>query len=108
AGLASERLRSQQLRQPRERGKAQPFSATRALMQFDAFAAAAFNTGHISATNDADGVYRHIPLLLKIDTAYLPTMALSMFLDALKVPWEAVTVEWGRTMTIPDIPGSRL
>jgi adenylate cyclase len=107
-GLAYERLRSEQLRQPRERGEAHPFYATHALMQLDAFAAAAFNTGHISASNDADGVYRHLPLLLKIDTAYLPTMSLSMFLDAVKVPWDAVTVEWGRSVTIPAIPGSTL
>jgi len=107
-GLAYERLRSEQLRQPRERGEAHPFYATHALMQLDAFAGAAFNTGHISASNDADGVYRHLPLLLKIDTAYLPTMSLSMFLDAVKVPWDAVTVEWGRSVTIPAIRGSTL
>jgi adenylate cyclase len=107
-GLAYERLRSKQLRQPREQGEAHPFAATRALMQFDAFAAVAFNTGHIYATQDADGVYRHLPLLVKIDTAYLPTMSLAMFLDAVKVPWEAVTVAWGRTVTIPAVPGSTL
>jgi len=106
--LAYERLRSAQLRQPREQGAAQPLYGTSALMQFDAFAAAAFNTGHIGASQDADGVYRHIPLLVKIDTAYLPSMALSVFLDAVKVPWEAVTVHWGRTMTIPALPGSTL
>src|SRR5947209_5365760 len=87
---AYERLRSEQLRQPRERGAAQPFYVTGALMQFDAFAEAAFNTGHIGASQDADGVYRHLPLLVKIDTAYLPSMALSVFLDTVKVPWEAV------------------
>jgi adenylate cyclase len=108
SGLAYERLRSEQLRQPREQGEAHPLYATRALTQLDAFAAVAFNTGHISATNDADGVYRHLSLLLKIDTAYLPTISLSMFLDAVKVPWDAVTVEWGHAMTIPAIPGSRL
>ena len=74
--LAYERLRSEQLRQPREQGAAQPLYATRALMQFDAFAAAAFNTGHIGASQDADGVFRHLPLLVKIDTAYLPSMCI--------------------------------
>jgi adenylate cyclase len=108
SGLAYERLRSEQLRQPREQGKAQPFYSTRALMQFDAFAEAAFNTGHIGASQDVDGVFRHLPLLVKIDTAYLPSMALSMFLDTVKVPWEAVTVHWGHTMTIPALPGSTL
>ena len=47
---------------------------------------------------DADGVYRHLPLLLKIDTAYLPTLSLSMFLDAVKVPFEAAH---GATGVIP-------
>jgi adenylate cyclase len=77
-------------------------------MQFDAFAEAAFNTGHIGASQDADGVFRHLPLLVKVDTAYLPSMSLSVFLDTVKVPWDAVTVHWGHTMTIPAFPGSTL
>jgi len=105
---AYERLRSEQLRQPREQGAAQPLYITKALMQFDAFAEAAFNTGHIGASQDADGVFRHLPLLVKIDTAYLPSMALSVFLDTVKVPWESVTVHWGHTLTIPARPGSTL
>jgi adenylate cyclase len=107
-GLAYKRLRSEQLRQPREQGKAQPLYVTSARMQFDAFAAAAFNTGHIGASQDADGVSRHLPLLVKIDTAYLPSMSLSVFLDMVKVPWEAVLVHWGHTLTIPALPGSTL
>jgi len=106
-GLAYERLRSQ-LRHPRERGEASPVYATHALMQFDPFAGAAFNTGHISVTNDADGVYRHLPLLLRIDTGYLPALSLAMFLDAVKVPMEAVIIDWGRTVTIPALSGSGL
>jgi adenylate cyclase len=106
--LAYERLRSEQLRQPREQGVAQPLYATKALMQFDAFAEAAFNTGHIGASQDADGVFRHLPLLVKVDTGYLPSMSLSVFLDMVKVPWEAVTVHWGHAMTIPARPGSTL
>src|SRR5262249_45398712 len=98
---AYERLRSEQLRQPREQGVGQPLYVTKALMQFDAFAEAAFNTGHIGASQDADGVFRHLPLLVKIDTAYLSSMSLSMFLDTVKVPWEAVRMHWGHTMTIP-------
>jgi adenylate cyclase len=107
-GLAYERLRSEHLRQPRELGTAQPLYGTSALLQADAFAIAAFNSGHIGASNDADGVYRRLPLLVKIDTAYLPSMSLSVFLDAVKVPWTAVTVHWGRSLTIPAVPGSTL
>jgi len=107
-GLAYERLRSEQLRTPREQGRAQPLYSPSARMQFDAFAEAAFNTGHIGTSQDADGVFRHLPLLVKIDTAYLPSMSLSMFLDTVKVPWEVVTVHWGYAMTIPALPGSTL
>jgi adenylate cyclase len=105
---ADERLQSEQLRTPREQGAAQPLYATSVLRQLDAFAEAAFNTGHIGASQDADGVYRHLPLLVKVDTAYLPSMALSVFLDAVKAPWEAVTVHWGHTLTIAALPGSTL
>ncbi len=107
SGAAYERLRSQ-LHQPHERGNAQPLYATRALTQFDLLAAAAFKTAHISATNDADGVYRWLPLLLKVETGYLPAMSLAMFLDAMQVPLEALTVHWGLTLTIPALPTSRL
>src|SRR5262249_21692647 len=77
-------------------------------IQSDVFAAAAFNTGHIGASQDADGVSRHLPLLVKIDTAYLPSMSLSVFFDAVKVPWEAVTVHWGHNITIPAVSCSTL
>jgi adenylate cyclase len=106
-GVAYERLRTQ-LCQPRERGVARPLYATRALMQLDDFAATAFHTGHISASSDPDGVHRHLPLLLKVDTAYLPTLALAMFLDTVNVPCTALTVEWGQRLTIPALPGSTL
>jgi adenylate cyclase len=106
-GVAYERLRSQ-LCQPHERGMARPFYATHALMQLDDFAEVALHTGHISVSSDPDGVYRHIPLLLKVDTGYLPTLALAMFLDTVKVPCAALTVDWGNTITIPALPGSML
>src|SRR5712691_2947099 len=106
-GVAYERLRTQ-LCQPHERGMARPFYATHALMQLDDFAEVASHTGHISASSDPDGVYRHIPLLLKVDTGYLPTLALAMFLDTVNVPCAALTVEWGHTVTIPALPGSTL
>ncbi|MBM3222429.1 MAG: adenylate/guanylate cyclase domain-containing protein [Candidatus Tectomicrobia bacterium] len=106
-GLAYERLRAQ-LRPVHERGVARPLFATRTLMQYDPFAAAALKTAHISATNDPDGVYRHLPLLLKLDAGYLPAMSLAMFLDAVNIPLEALTVTWGEAVTIPALPGSGL
>ncbi|NIR50992.1 CHASE2 domain-containing protein [candidate division KSB1 bacterium] len=58
AGTAFERLKSDFLAKPNEMSTGHPFYAVRALMQADAFAQAAVNTGHINALSDADGVYR--------------------------------------------------
>jgi adenylate cyclase len=108
AGPAYERFRREYLKQPVEIGPATPLYATRAVMQMDEVAQAALNAGHIGVTSDADGVYRHAPLLLKVDTRYFPTLALAMFLDHVRVPFERVVVHWGRDVTIPALPGTAL
>ncbi len=107
-GAAYERLRMDHLKQPREQGLAQPLYATRALMQMDEFAKAAVNAGHIGIASDPDGVYRHMPMLLKVDALYVPTLTLSMFLDYVRVPFEDVMVHWGREIVIPATPDSWL
>jgi adenylate cyclase len=107
-GQAYERFRSDYLRKPIERGEARPYFATRALMQFDAFQDAAFNSGHISAYSDPDGIYRHLIMLLRVEGAYFPTLTLSMFLDHMKVPFEKIIVHWGKSITIPAVKGSFL
>jgi adenylate cyclase len=108
AGTAYERLHSDYLQHLVEQGTPHPFYATRALMQLDPFAQAAFHSGHITATSDADGVYRHLPLLLKIDSRYVPTLALSMFLQAVRVSWTDILVYWGREIVIPATKESKL
>jgi adenylate cyclase len=100
-GRSYEKFRSDFLRKPIERGKANPYYATRALMQHDLFSEEAFNSGHISAYSDPDGVYRHLLMLLKVDEDYFPTVTLSMFLDHVRIPFEKVLVEWGRRIVIP-------
>jgi adenylate cyclase len=107
-GRAYERFRSDYLRKPIERGESRPYFATRAVMQLDVFQEAAFNSGHISAYSDPDGVYRHLIMLLRVEEAYFPTLALSMFLDHMRVPFEKIIVHWGESITIPAIKGSFL
>ncbi|MBI4640511.1 MAG: adenylate/guanylate cyclase domain-containing protein, partial [Candidatus Tectomicrobia bacterium] len=107
-GIAYERFRSDYLKKPMEKGTSNPLHAIRALMQFDDFSEAAFNAGHISASSDPDGVYRHVAMLLKIDSLYFPTLALSMFLDYVKVSFEEIIVDWGHTITIPATTNSFL
>ncbi|MBN1104572.1 MAG: adenylate/guanylate cyclase domain-containing protein [Deltaproteobacteria bacterium] len=100
-GLSYERFRSDYLQRPAERGTGSPYYATQALMQCDKFSEAAFNSGHISAYSDPDGVYRHVLMLLRIGDAYFPTLSLAMFLDYVRVPFEKMVVEWGRRIVIP-------
>ena len=107
-GAAYERLRTDYLKRPRERGAPQPFTATKALMQMDEVATAAFNSGHIGIASDVDGIYRHIAMLVKVDSLYFPSLALSIFLDYVEVPFHEVTVEWGRQIVIPALPNSFL
>jgi adenylate cyclase len=107
-GRAYERFRTDYLRKPIEKGVARPYCATRALMQYDAFQEASFNSGHISAYSDPDGVYRHLLMLLRVEDAYFPTLTLSMFLDHMKVPFEKMIVHWGESITIPALKGSFL
>jgi len=100
-GASYERFRSDYLRRPVEKRTGKPYHATRALMQYDKFSTVAFNSGHISAYSDPDGVYRHILMLLMVGDAYFPTLSLSMFLDYARVPFEKIIVEWGQRIIIP-------
>jgi adenylate cyclase len=100
-GVAYERLQAEYLKNPIEKGIPNPLYATDALMQLDEFAEVAFNSGHITLVSDLDGVYRHIPMLLRIDSQYFPTLALAMYLNYVRVPFEEVIVDWGREMIIP-------
>lgn len=107
-GPSYERFRSDYLRKPIEKGVGRPYHATRALMQADPFSEAAFNSGHISAYSDPDGVYRHVLMLLKVEEAYFPTLSLAMFLDHVKVPFEKMLVEWGSKIVVPATPDGLL
>ncbi|MBW2085566.1 MAG: adenylate/guanylate cyclase domain-containing protein, partial [Deltaproteobacteria bacterium] len=100
-GSAYRRFRSDCLNRPVEKGLPNPFYATKALMQTDAFSGAAFSSGHISAYSDSDGVYRHMIMLLKVDDLYFPTLTLSMLLDYAGVSFEDITVHWGEKIVIP-------
>ena len=108
-GIAYERLRHEHMQQLAESGAAQPVYAVAARMPLDSFAQAAAHTGNISKLDsDADGVYRHVSLLIKIDTGYFPALALAMFLHHVQVPFGNVRIQWGRAITIPATPGSHL
>jgi len=108
AGRAYERLREDHLGKPLEKGNSQPLHATRAILQHDEFADAASGSGDISASADPDSVYRHLPMLVRVDEHYLPTLSLAVFLDWAGVPLEDVLVEWGRRLRIPAAKSGRI
>lgn len=106
-GPAYERFAADFLGRPQEKGDGRPFFASRALMQYDPFAQAAWGTGDISVNADADSVYRHMTLFLKVDDRYVPTLSLAMFLDWAGTRLDEVQVEWGKQVTIPVHKGDR-
>ena len=107
-GSAFDVLRRQHLQTPQEKGASRAHFAFRAMVQHDPFALAARGGGHISAVSDADGVYRRLPLLIRLDQGYLPALALAVFLDRMGISLSQVQVEWGRRLVIPALKGSRL
>ncbi|MBF0303475.1 MAG: adenylate/guanylate cyclase domain-containing protein, partial [Desulfamplus sp.] len=84
-----------------KKDKSQPFYGVKALTQHSNFAIKAKGSGDISAMADADGIYRHITMMVKIDDKYFPTLALSVFLDWVGISLDEITVEWGEKITIP-------
>ncbi len=101
-------LQERLLKQPVETSSGQPLYGTSALLQWKAFFGKAVNSGHVNAVVDADGVYRHHPMLIKIDSAYAPTLTLSVFLDYVGVPFEEILIDWGNEIRIPATEDSYL
>jgi len=62
--------------------------------------AVARGVGHITCFPDADGVFRRLPLLIRVKNGFLPSLSLRVVCDYLKVPPERVEVEPGRAMVL--------
>lgn len=103
-----ERLKSEYLFNPIQLNSGSPYYASYAVAQNDIFASETFSSGHISAIPDADGVYRHYPLLIKIDSLFFPTVTLNMFLHYVDVPLDSIIVDWGNELIIPKTEDSFL
>ena len=89
-------------------GSGKPYYAAYALPQNEIFAKAAYNTGHISIVRDNDGIIRHYPMIIKIDSLFFPAVSLQIFLDYNKVPFNKLIIDWGHSITIPAVTGSYL
>ena len=105
---AHRRLRQAYVEHPVEKGVSCPYYAGTALLQSDAFFEAADCSGDISVPADSDGVYRHVPLLIRIDDGYVPTLSFAMFLNWAKISMKDVVVEWGDRVVVQASKKSRL
>ena len=92
----------------KQSGRGKPYYAAYALPQNEIFAKAAYNTGHISIVRDNDGIIRHYPMIIKIDSLFFPAVSLQIFLDYNKVPFNKLKIDWGHSITIPAVKGSYL
>jgi adenylate cyclase len=99
--VAYELLQTYYLKQLVEHGNPEPLHATKALLQWDLFAKAAYNSGHINAWVDPDGIHRHHMMLVKVNSGYFPTLSLAMFLDYVEVSLSDIVVNWGQELRIP-------
>jgi class 3 adenylate cyclase len=107
-GKAYEKLKNDYSQKPVERGRPNPFYGTWALLQNDEFVSDTIKFGHISAYTDSDGYIRHMPVIIKIEDRYFPTLSLAIFLDYIKVPFEKILITWGKQITIPALKSSFL
>jgi adenylate cyclase len=86
---------------PHELGQSTTPFATRALVSLDSFMQAALSSGHINMSSDQDGVFRHYPLVVRVGSNYFPSLALNCFLDSMKVKFQDIFIDWGRSIVIP-------
>ncbi len=107
-GAAYAELRQALQAKVKETGKSLARPAHKALLQADSFANTGGHTGHINVEGDEDGIFRHVPLLIKVDSGVVPSLPLIMFLDYMGVPLNQMQVEWGTALTIPSVKGSFL
>jgi adenylate cyclase len=92
----------------KEIGKGSPFYAIWAVAQMNIFAKETESTGNISIIKDNDGILRHVPMVVKIDSLYFPTAMLQMFLDYDQISFNKIEIKWGNYIIIPKVKGSYL
>ncbi len=70
--------------------------ANRALMPLKELSQVASEFGHVSATPDSDGVFRRVPLVIRVKDQLIPHMAFTAILKYLQVKPEEVTIVPGK------------
>jgi serine phosphatase RsbU (regulator of sigma subunit)/CHASE2 domain-containing sensor protein len=71
-------------------------------MTYPELAAVARGIGFLNLTPDPDGIIRRLPLLVRYQGVYYPSLALRAVCDYLKVPPQKVIVKPGKSITLKD------
>ncbi len=96
-------LKNDYLKKLTTEGNGEPYYGKWAVTQKGIFAGQELNSGHISVVRDADGIIRHFPLVIKVDSLFFPTISLAMFLDYNNIPFNKVKIDWGNYLIIPAL-----
>lgn len=70
------------------------------LLTFTQLASVSRGLGFLTMKPDSDGVFRRVPLLLRYEEAYYPSMAFRVVCDVLAVPPEKILVKPGESITL--------
>jgi adenylate cyclase len=84
----------------------EPFYSEWAISSINQIENAVDGTGHISVTRDSDGVIRHHPIVVKIDSLFLPTISLPIYLKYMNLSLDDVMIYWGEKLVIPKTENS--
>ncbi len=76
--------------------------ANRASAPMQGLSRAAGGVGHISATPDSDGVFRRVPLAVRVQDTYLPSLAFATVLEYLDAVSEDVTLVPGKHIHVQN------
>ncbi|KMP10924.1 hypothetical protein UR09_04865 [Candidatus Nitromaritima sp. SCGC AAA799-A02] len=93
---------------PTENGISRPLYATRSLMSLNEILSSTSHTGHINVIQDPDGTYRHYPLLVKLDSGFIPSIPLAIFLEFNGLSMNDVSIDWGKEIRITATSGDYL
>ena len=78
------------------------YAGTAPTMTYPELAAVARGIGFLNLTPDPDGIIRRLPLLVRYQGVYYPSLALRAVCDYLKVPPQKVIVKPGKSITLKD------
>jgi len=83
------------------------YTGIRPLITFPELGSASAGTGFLNLTADRDGTFRRVPLIVRYEDAFYPSLAFRIICDVLKVPPEHVQIKPGNAITLKNanIPG---